>query len=209
MIMTAVTYQVPITLKELQEGTGDRQRAASPLRGGSPPRLSSPIFLPAQPKPPHSSPSGPPLLSLPRGIHEALSSTVPRADANAILLRSGAVPCRCEWQTCQQGAGLGFGQKKEASVKEVTLLGSPGPAPAARLHQDAWWSRAGLQTSQPRDPYWLSFLLDGQLQRQGTTQLKAALPASSSEQKGGTQAPEYDTMAARFSAAPLLPRWGN
>lgn len=167
MIMTAVTYQVPITLRELQEGTGDRQHAACLLCGRSPPRLIGPIFLPAQPRPAHSSPPGPPLLSLPTGIGQALSPTVPRADANAILLCLGTVPCRYEWQTWQQGDGLGFGQEKEASVKEVTLFGSPGPAPAARLHQDAWWNRAGLHTTFQGDPYWLFLLLDGQPKDRG------------------------------------------
>lgn len=141
---------------------------------------------PAQPRPPQSFPSG----SSSRGNMPGTATHCPQRDANAIPLHSGAIPCRCEWQTWD---GLSFGQEKEASVKEVTLLGSPGPAPAARLHQDTWWGRAGLQTTRPGDPYWLCFLLDGQPQRQGTTHLKAALPTSSSKPKGGTQAMEYNT----------------
>lgn len=90
--------------------------------------LSSPVFLPAQHMPPQPFPSGPPLLSLSVGICQALSPTVPRTDPNTIPLCSGAVLCHCGCWTCQQGDGLGFGEEKEASVKEVTLLRSPGPA---------------------------------------------------------------------------------
>lgn len=157
-------------------------RSAEGLPPASPAPSSS-LHSPGHPNPSRQD-------HLPRGISQALPPTVPRADANAIPLHSGAIPCHCEWQTWD---GLGFGQEKEASVKEVTLLGSPGPAPATRLHQDTWWGRAGLKTTMAGDPYWLCFLLDGQLQRQGTRHLKAALPASSSKPKGGMQAPEYNT----------------
>lgn len=63
-------------------------------------------------------------------------------------------------------ARVGFCAGEKVSVEAVTLLGAPaGSAPAARSHQDSWWSRAGLQTTQPRDTFWLSFLLDCQLKR--------------------------------------------
>lgn len=163
MIMTAVTYHVPITLSELREGTGGCQRAASALRGGSLPSLPSPIVLPAPLLPIRSTPALPSHGNMARHCHP-LSPPVPRAEAKA---RGWA----------------GFWAGGRGGAREVTLLSGPGPAAAARFHRDAWWSRAGPQPTSPRTPDGFSLLLGGQLQKQGVTHLKAALPSSSSKQK--------------------------